>query len=398
MKKIILLIFVCILITTQANANIASSDNAFITWNRTPDAVMYEILIKKRYYKDIFLVKERKISYVPGVAVKLSSENLYYQVRPLDVNKQPMMAFTSNLPISKKNINNKMIVLGDYDKVPNSKLYQVFSWIPLDNVEYYKVKIYKSEENKYRQVREYKVLGQDVFDYYDKKPYVDSGEYAWSVTGYDNQNNQITGESDKRNFVVDNKETAIASLGDSITHGGGAVSNPPSYPEYNWQTYTDYKIRNLGYSGNTVDDLINRFNNDVLPFNPKTLIILAGINDIRQGRKSDYVIQKLNLLKNKCIINNIIPIFVSLPPLNPENMDKVLGAKPAEYWKQEEEKVNLWIKQQEYNINIYDELANYDGTLKNNLSVDGLHPDVEGKKIIGRTVNEYIKMKKISTI
>lgn len=363
-----------------------------------PNAVMYEVLIKKRYYKDIFLVKDRKISYVSGIEVPLSYENLYYQVRPLDINRHPMAEFTAEHLISGRNITDKMITLGEYDKVPNSKLYQVFTWVPLSDAIYYKIKIYKIEENKYEQLREYKVIGQDAFDYYDKVPYVDSGIYAWSVIGYDNKNNQIIGESDKKTFVVDGNETAIASFGDSITHGGGAVSNPPSYPEYNWQSYTEYKIRNLGYSGNTVDDLLSRFSNDVIPFKPKTLIILAGINDIRQGRKSDYVIQRLNLLKNKCIINNIIPIFVALPPLNPENMNKVLGAKPDEYWKQEEEKVNLWIKQQKYNIDINDRLENNEGLLKPDLSVDGLHPDIEGKKIIGQAINEYITRTKISTL
>ena len=160
----------------------------------------------------------------------------------------------------------------------------------------------------------------------------------------------------------------------------------------------NYKIRNLGYSGNTVDDLVNRFNNDVLPFRPKTLIILAGINDLRQGRDSNYVIKGLNLLKNKCIINNIKPIFVSVTPLNPEKMIKVLGSRPDAYWRQEQDKVNSWIQQQEYNINVHDMMINNEGLLKEDLSVDGLHPDIEGKKIIGTIINEYIDKMKISTI
>ena len=39
-------------------------------------------------------------------------------------------------------------------------------------------------------------------------------------------------------------------------------------------------------------------------------------------------------------------------------------------------------------------MINNEGLLKEDLSVDRLHPDIEGKKIIGTIINEYIdKMK-----
>ena len=71
-------------------------------------------------------------------------------------------------------------------------------------------------------------------------------------------------------------------------------------------------------------------------------------------------------------------------------MIKVLGSRPDAYWRQEQDKVNSWIQQQEYNINVHDMMINNEGLLKEDLSVDGLHPDIEGKKIIGTIINEYI--------
>ena len=397
MKKIILLMLAILLVSKISYATSSKDNKVFLVWERIPNAVMYELIIKKKYYKDVFLTQETKITYVPGTELEYYGENLYYQVRALDVNKLPMTKFSSELPIDSNNTKTKIVTLGDYDNVPNSKLYQVFTWVPVNNANYYVLRVAKLQNGQYSLVREYKISGKAVFDYYDKKPYIDTGKYVWSVVAYD-QNEKMITESSSQSFTVDRNETVIASLGDSITHGGGAISNPPSYPEYNWQSYTNYKIRNLGYSGNTVDDLVNRFNNDVLPFRPKTLIILAGINDLRQGRDSNYVIKGLNLLKNKCIINNIKPIFVSVTPLNPEKMIKVLGSRPDAYWRQEQDKVNSWIQQQEYNINVHDMMINNEGLLKEDLSVDGLHPDIEGKKIIGTIINEYIDKMKISTI
>ena len=48
---------------------------------------------------------------------------------------------------------------------------------------------------------------------------------------------------------------AVCFFGDSITHGGGVMSVPPSYPLYNWETYSSVPIKNLGVSGNTTQDI-----------------------------------------------------------------------------------------------------------------------------------------------
>ena len=80
---------------------------------------------------------------------------------------------------------------------------------------------------------------------------------------------------------------------------------------YDWQHYSGLKIRNLGYSGNTVSDMLARFNDDVLAFKPEILVIMGGINDLRAGTKGVEVIQGLNRIKYKCSFYNITPVFVT---------------------------------------------------------------------------------------
>lgn len=67
----------------------------------------------------------------------------------------------------------------------------------------------------------------------------------------------------------------MAALGDSITHGGGAVSTPPSATLYNWETYANLPVLNIGFSGNLTSNMLNRFDNDVLSFNPKILVVMG---------------------------------------------------------------------------------------------------------------------------
>lgn len=55
----------------------------------------------------------------------------------------------------------------------------------------------------------------------------------------------------------------------------GAVSTPPSATLYNWETYANLPVLNIGFSGNLTSNMLNRFDNDVLSFNPKILVIMG---------------------------------------------------------------------------------------------------------------------------
>ena len=46
-------------------------------------------------------------------------------------------------------------------------------------------------------------------------------------------------------FTIEPKAKVVA-LGDSITHGGGATSTPPGDTTYNWETYCQVPVKNLG--------------------------------------------------------------------------------------------------------------------------------------------------------
>lgn len=49
-----------------------------------------------------------------------------------------------------------------------------------------------------------------------------------------------------------------------------------------------------------------------------------------------------------------------------------------------------WVRAQENHIDIAEMFVDDEGNLRADLSTDGLHPDIEGKEIIGRAVGDWL--------
>ena len=183
----------------------------------------------------------------------------------------------------------------------------------------------------------------------------------------------------------------MAAIGDSITHGGGAVSTPPGYVMYNWETYSQVPVKNLGYSGDTVAAMAARFDSDVLPFKPKILVIMGGVNDFRSGGRAEEIIPYLRQIGNKCRAHGIIPVYATATPINPHfiaNWHYITA--PAADWKNEQVKLNQWIMQQQYAVDVASGMTDCYGLLMDEATTDGLHPDVLGKKMIGEAISNYL--------
>jgi lysophospholipase L1-like esterase len=99
----------------------------------------------------------------------------------------------------------------------------------------------------------------------------------------------------------------------------------------------------------------------------------------------------LAIINKKCQDNNIRPIFLTLPPVNPERIQRVFNETTAPNWKTEAAKVNAYIRKLPDYVDIYPSLVDDQGLLPVKYSQDGLHLDISGKKIIGQKVADYIK-------
>lgn len=265
------------------------------------------------------------------------------------------------------------------------QLYPTYSWEPLPNTEFYQVQIFR--DNKL--IRELK--NTEAFNKVtDLNPYTVPGKYYWQVRAVDKKNNPLSDWSEKSYFTVETPVT-FAVLGDSISHGG-ANFIPSGQLACQWETFCDVPVKNLARSGDTTLQMLERFDNDVLPFSPKVLIIFGGTNDIRNGYGADYVIKNLEALREKCLANNITPIFVTIPPMN----EKIIRSRNIfitdSDWRTERTKLNSWIIKNG-GIEISWELVDFAEELRADLTPDGLHPALRGKMSIGKAIEIYLHEK-----
>lgn len=407
------IILVVALLYINTGTTYAQEGKTQLLWQNAVDAVMYQLEIANTPIKNKNVASGKQLIYTtaevftPGTQLDLSIfkdqnlNKLYYRVRPLNLDHEPIGNFSSPVQLSKGSLNpTKPFPTPAFRKNNPPLLYPVYSWIPVLGATRYDIEIlnHAPENPNGTAASKYRIAANSVqggFDFYDTHAYTEAGTYYWRVIAVDAQQNIIGTYSDAIAFTVQTRNCKWAVFGDSITHGGGAVSNPPSDERFEYVSYLPFPVKNLGRSGDTAEMMVDRFETDVLPFNPKYLFVLGGSNSIRGGTSGESVIASLQTIKEKCADNGIIPIFLTLPPINPDRIQRVFDQPTASNWQDELEKVNSFVKTQPYAIDIYPALVDQNGYLPVKYGQDGLHPDIAGKKLIAAAITNFLRKQKL---
>ena len=367
----------------NSKTNSATSDEEKIlrlTWKIVPYAVKYAVSAEGNVF----------ISYTNGIEIPVKNVSSEIKIAALDFDNQivddDVLIFTAeeNPPAP--------VTTTEFDKMKTPPVYIVYSWIPTINADHYEIQLFKDNELYRDYVTDFHPL-EDNFDFYDEKPVLETGEYFWRIRGIAESGAVITEWSEKKSgstFKVE-KPARFCALGDSITHGGGSISVPPSTAIYNWQSYCDFPIKNLGKSGDTTAAMLRRFERDIVPFGPEVLFVLAGVNDYRSDVLGWDSVRNLEDIRDKCERYGIKPVFITPTPLNPKLIDKVQFVEHPPYdWQEQRKYICDWIRSQDDFIDIENALSDSRGFLRADLTVDGLHPDAEGKEIIGTAVENWL--------
>lgn len=341
-----------------------------------------------------------KSIYVTGFNADLSNDfsgtHFYWRVRGLDLNGQPVGEFSEpkHVMVDREAVPlQKPIPTSVFNQSPGSTLlYPVYAWIPVAGAAKYEVEILPARPENPNGVAPsvHRIdAGTAVgFDYYDEQPRQSLQSFWWRVRGLDRNGNPVGVYSDAGEFQVNpGMPVTVATFGDSITHGGGDVSYSPADWEYSYQNYLLFPTINLGSSSDTSETMAARFEQDVLPFQPQYLLIMGGTNSLRAGVRAESVIEDLKTIKEKSLANKISPIFLTIPPINPANINSVFAEATVDDWQRQFELVNDFIRTQEH-IDVTQGMAANDGTLPNQLGIDGLHLGIAGKRKIAAAVNE----------
>ena len=192
----------------------------------------------------------------------------------------------------------------------------------------------------------------------------------------------------------------IVGLGDSTTAGTpGFLSpleappngrgNPESQYAY-WikKIHPEWVVSNRGVNGQRSDEIVARFERDVLSESPNFVVILAGVNDVYQGASLEFTEKNLLTMYEKAIAAKITAVAATVLPYNTASTREA-GAIRG---------LNTWIANTANLLGILicdTNLAVRNPRNKDSLisTPDGLHPDVSGYRKIGEALAKTIARK-----
>jgi lysophospholipase L1-like esterase len=144
------------------------------------------------------------------------------------------------------------------------------------------------------------------------------------------------------------ERTRIVALGDSTTAGTPAFASPVEAPPLGkgdptsqyayWlmQSHPEWDVLNRGVNGERSDQIRARFDRDVLAARPALVVVIAGVNDVYQGRPVDAVIGHLRWMYDRAQKAGIRVVAGTILPYD--------TATPAQNL--EMHQINAWIRQQ----------------------------------------------------
>ena len=185
-----------------------------------------------------------------------------------------------------------------------------------------------------------------------------------------------------------NKEVSqnpkVVFMGDSITEGWFS-----SDPEF----FTSNNFIGRGISGQTTSHMLVRFRRDVLDHSPEYVFILAGTNDIAKNNGDithENIIGNIMSMCELARVHGIIPVLCSVLPADRYWWRE--GMTPA----QDIVKLNQMIKAYAESANImyidfHSVMRNENDGLPEVYAPDGVHPSLEGFKVMENIVLEALK-------
>jgi lysophospholipase L1-like esterase len=142
---------------------------------------------------------------------------------------------------------------------------------------------------------------------------------------------------------------------------------------------------NRGISGQTTEQMVVRFRQDVIDLHPQAVVILAGTNDIAGNtgpETSEMIEDNFRSMVDLAKADHIRVVLASILPTTRYPWKPSAG-NPA----QEIRTLNDWLKgytvaQNMTYLDYYSAMAGPDGGMKPGISIDGVHPNAAGYAIM----------------
>jgi lysophospholipase L1-like esterase len=190
----------------------------------------------------------------------------------------------------------------------------------------------------------------------------------------------------------------IVGMGDSTTAGTpgflSPIEAPPAgrgnpesqYCYWMMKAHPEWTVLNRGVNGQRSDQILSRFERDVVAENPKVVIVLAGVNDIFQRRSTDSVKRNLEGVYAQAERNGIVPLVATVLPYNVAGEGECNSIREVNSWAESASRAQGRLF---CDTNLAVRNRAHPNLLES--SPDGLHPDVEGYKRMGAALSATLE-------
>ncbi|MEC4005099.1 SGNH/GDSL hydrolase family protein [Flavobacterium sp. SUN052] len=172
---------------------------------------------------------------------------------------------------------------------------------------------------------------------------------------------------------------SVVFMGDSITE---------FWKVNNTNFFASNNFVNRGISGQTTPQMLLRFRQDVIELNPSTVVILAGINDIAENTGPITIDAIFGNIVSMCELaksNKIKVVLCSVLPANHFNWspkiepaDKVIALNKLIKLYADKNKITF--------VDYYSALVDQNKGLDKKYGEDGVHPNLEGYKLMEKLI------------
>jgi lysophospholipase L1-like esterase len=185
--------------------------------------------------------------------------------------------------------------------------------------------------------------------------------------------------------VRENVAVSTVFMGDSITE----LWDLPVYFASN-----DGIIQNRGISGDLASAMARRFQADVVQLRPRTVVILAGTNDVssllRENRGENQIIREVGAsIESMMDQARAAKLNVLVCSILPTNSDYRMHAEGKKLRSDINEKIREACKEKGcIYVDYASQMSDANGDLRKDLARDGLHPHYKGYEIMARMLKE----------
>jgi len=182
-------------------------------------------------------------------------------------------------------------------------------------------------------------------------------------------------------YLSNPSDNAIVFFGNSITQDWTNLS-----PDY----FSGKPYINRGIGGQTTPQMLVRFRQDVVQLKPKTVVILAGTNDVAGNTgacTNTSILDNLRSMTEIALSNNIEVVLCSIHPVFDYPWKP--GLNPS----QRIIKLNEGIQQICADLNLkyadyFSAMVDNKNGLKSEYTYDGVHPNRKGYKIMEQVIDK----------